>query len=144
MYPSRGTAPLSRTCAPNPAIDFETSPFRVNAELTPWPKRDHPRRAGVNSLGVGGTNAHAILEEPPAETPSEDSDWPYQLLTLSARSDAALDAASERLADYLEAHPEANLADVAFTLKEGRHGFEKRRAVVAETHAEAARPPQNP
>ncbi|MDJ0630912.1 MAG: SDR family NAD(P)-dependent oxidoreductase [Rhodobacter sp.] len=125
--------------APNPAIDFETSPFRVNDRLTPWPTRDHPRRAGVNSLGVGGTNAHVVLEEAPEALPSEDSGWPFQLLTLSARSEAALDAAADRLADHLEAHPEQPLADVAFTLKEGRHGFDKRRVVVAESHAEAAR-----
>ena len=50
---------------PNPTIDFETSPFRVNDRLTQWPEGPTPRRAGVNSLGVGGTNAHAILEEAP-------------------------------------------------------------------------------
>lgn len=51
--------------APNPAIDFEGSPFRVNDRLTDWPRRKDRRRAGVNSLGVGGTNAHVVLEEAP-------------------------------------------------------------------------------
>ncbi|APX22784.1 MAG: polyketide synthase [Rhodobacteraceae bacterium] len=125
--------------APNPAIDFDNSPFLVNDRLTPWPRAHHPRRAGVNSLGVGGTNAHAVLEEAPEMAPSEDSDWPFQILTLSARSKAALDEGAKRLAAHLRAHPEQPLADVAFTLKEGRHGFEKRRIVVAETHEEAAR-----
>lgn len=126
--------------APNPAIAFEGSPFRVNDRLTPWPEADHPRRAGVNSLGVGGTNAHVVLEEAPVRAASDESDWPFQLLTLSARSKAALDQASDRLADYLEGPgADANLADVAFTLKEGRHGFDRRRVVVAETAAEAAR-----
>ena len=80
--------------APNPAIEFEGSPFRVNDTLTDWPETDHPRRAGVNSLGVGGTNAHAVLEEAPAQAASEESDWPFQLLTLSAAKSDALGRAS--------------------------------------------------
>ena len=125
--------------APNPSIDFDGSPFMVNAALTPWARGAHPRRAGVNSLGVGGTNAHAVLQEAPERAASEDSDWPFQILTLSARSKAALDEQSRRLAAHLRAHPEQPLADVAFTLKEGRRAFEKRRVVVAESHEEAAR-----
>jgi acyl transferase domain-containing protein len=70
--------------APNPAIDFETSPFRVNDRLTDW--HAPVLRAGVNSLGVGGTNAHAVLQEAPARAASEAADWPFQPLVLSARS----------------------------------------------------------
>lgn len=125
--------------APNPAIDFDSSPFRVNAELTPWAPHKGPRRAGINSLGVGGTNAHAIIEEAPERAPSEESDWPFHLLTLSGRSKAALDANAANLVAHLRAHPDQPLADVAFTLKEGRHAFDMRRVVVAETHDEAAR-----
>ncbi|MBY6069268.1 acyltransferase domain-containing protein [Leisingera aquaemixtae] len=123
--------------APNPAIDFETSPFRVNAALTPWTPHKGPRRAGINSLGVGGTNAHVILEEAPERAPSEESDFPFQILCVSGQSKAALEANSQALADYLKANPEADLADVAYTLKEGRRGFAKRRVLVAETAAEA-------
>jgi acyl transferase domain-containing protein/thioesterase domain-containing protein/acyl carrier protein len=125
--------------APNPAIDFETGPFRVNDRLSDWPRRKGPRRAGVNSLGVGGTNAHAVLEEAPGVPPSDESDWPFQPLVLSARSRAALDAASARLAAHLRARPDQPLADVAWTLKEGRRAFERRRVLVAESHEEAAR-----
>lgn len=124
--------------APNPAIDFDGSPFRVNDRLTDWPRRAGPRRAGVNSLGVGGTNAHVVLEEAPAVAASEASDWPFQVLTLSARSASALGEASSRLAAHLRAHPEQPLADVAFTLKEGRRAFEHRRVLVAKSHEEAA------
>ncbi len=123
---------------PNPAIDFETSPFRVNNELTRWDGGATPLRAGVNSLGVGGTNAHIILEEAPRQPASDASDWPFQLLTISGRSKAALDANAKALADHLRSHPEQPLADIAWTLKEGRREFEKRRVVVAETHEEAA------
>ena len=125
--------------APNPAIDFEHSPFRVNDRLTDWPRAGHPRRAGVNSLGVGGTNAHVVLQEAPERTPSDESDWPFQILTVSGRSKAALEENAARLAAHLRAHPEQDLADVAFTLKEGRRAFEKRRVVVADSHEEAAR-----
>jgi acyl transferase domain-containing protein/thioesterase domain-containing protein/acyl carrier protein len=124
--------------APNPSIDFETSPFRVNAALADWQGDGAPRRAGVNSLGVGGTNAHAVLEEAPEAAASEASDWPFQPLVISARSRAALDEAARALAAHLRAHPEQPLADVAFTLKEGRRDFEKRRVLVAASHEEAA------
>ncbi|MBU3029965.1 type I polyketide synthase [Paracoccus marinaquae] len=125
--------------APNPAIDFAQSPFKVNDRLSDWPRlKGAPRRAGVNSLGVGGTNAHAIVEEAPARAASEDSDWPFQLLVLSARSKSALDQASRNLAAHLRAHPEQPLADVAWTLKQGRRAFEHRRIVVAGDHEDAA------
>ncbi|SDW24382.1 type I polyketide synthase [Roseicitreum antarcticum] len=123
--------------APNPSIDFEGSPFLVNDTLTPW-TGDGPRRAGVNSLGVGGTNAHAVLQSAPVRAASGDSDWPFQLLTLSAKSRGALDAGTARLAGHLRARPDQPLADVAYTLNQGRRAFERRRVVVAETHAEAA------
>ncbi|GGX48642.1 hypothetical protein GCM10007385_15830 [Tateyamaria omphalii] len=123
---------------PNPTIDFETSPFLVNDKLTDWVSTSGPRRAGVNSLGVGGTNAHAILEQAPAPAAHEPSDWPTHILTLSARSTAALDQASANLAAHLRSNPDQPLEDVAFTLKEGRRAFEKRRVVVADTHEEAA------
>ena len=70
--------------------------------------------------------------------PSEDSDWPFQILTLSGKSRAALEGNAARLAAHLRAHPEQPLADVAWTLKEGRRAFERRRVVVAATHEKAA------
>ena len=125
--------------APNPAIDFDGSPFRVNDRLRDWPRADHPRRAGVNALGVGGTNAHVVLEEAPERGASGQSDWPFQILTVSARSKAALADNATALAQHLRAHPEQPLADVAWTLKEGRRAFDRRMILVAESHAEAAR-----
>ena len=124
---------------PNPVIGFDGSPFRVNDTLTAWPQRAHPPRAGVNSLGVGGTNAHVVLEKAPVRTTSEVSDWPFQILTISGRSKAALDANSAALAAYLLANPDQPLADVAFTLHKGRRAFDKRRVIVAESHAQAAK-----
>lgn len=123
--------------APNPAIEFDSSPFRVNDRLSDWSGGKGPRRAGVNSLGVGGTNAFAVLEEAPARALSEESDWPFQLLCLSARSKAALDEGAQRLASHLEADQSQPLADVAWTLKQGRRAFEKRLVLVAESHEQA-------
>lgn len=123
---------------PNPSIDFEGGPFQVNHTLSPWVSHKGPRRAGVNSLGVGGTNAHAVVEEAPETAPSEPSDWPFQLLVVSGRSRAAVDANAKALAAHLRTHPELPLADVAYTLKQGRRAFEHRRVLVAETLEEAA------
>ncbi len=122
---------------PNPAIDFDTSPFKVNDTLTDWVSHKGPRRAGVNSLGVGGTNAHVVLEEAPERPASDEAEWPFHLLTISARSTKALDANSAALAAHIRANPDQSLADVAYTLQEGRRAFEKRRVLVARDAAEA-------
>ena len=124
--------------APNPAIPFEGSPFRVNDTLIDWPESAAPRRAAVNALGVGGTNAHMILEEAPERAASQDSDWPFQPLVISAHSKVALDANGAALAAHLRANPDQPLADVAHTLKNGRRGFAHRRVLAAHTHEEAA------
>ena len=110
---------------PNPKIDFTNSPFYVNTHLTEWQKNGAPRRAGVSSFGIGGTNAHVILEEAPAAAASGPS-RSWQLLLLSAKTRAALDRATANLANYLQQYPDANLADVAYTLQVGRRGFEHR------------------
>jgi acyl transferase domain-containing protein len=116
--------------SPNPQIDFAGSPFFVCTAAQPW-ETDGPRRAGVSSFGLGGTNVHAVLEEAPAAEPGDPPSRSAQLLVLSARTPAALDAAAARLADHLEARPDVELADVAWTLQVGRKGFEHRRIAVA-------------
>lgn len=120
----------------NPAIDFSRSPFVVNTALREW-QGAFPLRAGVSSFGVGGTNAHVVLEEAPA-VPASDVAHGAQLLMLSARTPAALAVQAQALAAHLEAQPDLNLADVAFTLAQGRKCFAQRAAVVAETCVEAA------
>ena len=123
--------------APNPKIDFANSPFVVNNRLTPWPRSSEPRRAGLSSFGVGGTNAHAVLEEAPLLQPTAPSPG-AQLLQLSAKTRSALDAMAVRLADHLDAEPAVNLADVAHTLRVGRSRFAHRMCVVADSTAHAA------
>jgi len=124
--------------ASNPVIEFESSPFSVNTSLRDWDGRGTPRRAGINSLGVGGTNAHTVIEEAPDRPASEEGDWPFHVLCISGRSKSALEDNSKALAAHLRANPDQPLADIAWSLKEGRRGFDKRRVVVAETHEEAA------
>ncbi|HEX7772880.1 MAG TPA: type I polyketide synthase, partial [Pyrinomonadaceae bacterium] len=122
----------------NPQIDFANSPFYVNTGLAEWNANGEPRRACVNSLGMGGTNAHVIVEEaPPAESSSEGRPW--QLLLLSAKTEAALDAATARLAAHLAQHPELNPSDVAYTLQAGRRALEFRRAIVCNGLEDAVR-----
>ncbi|WP_415835051.1 type I polyketide synthase, partial [Corallococcus soli] len=116
---------------PNPALELPESPFFVNDRPLPWdaPPGGAPRRAAVSSLGIGGTNAHVILEEPPRAETSAPAE-PYQLLVLSARTAGALQRATDNLADHLADLPEAPLADVAFTLQAGRQHFTHRRFAV--------------
>jgi len=131
-------APTLHYRQPNPACDFESSPFAVAGELQPWPRMPgRPRRAGVSSLGVGGTNAHVVMEEAPPRAPGSAS-RPWQVLVLSAQSPSALEANSAALAGYLAASPGTNLADMAFTLSTGRKTLAHRRVVVARDAAEAA------
>ncbi|HEX8275798.1 MAG TPA: beta-ketoacyl synthase N-terminal-like domain-containing protein [Longimicrobiaceae bacterium] len=129
--------PTLHYSAPNPKIDFASSPFFVNTELRPWKTDGHPRRAGVSSFGIGGTNAHVVLEEAPAPEPSEPA-RPWHLLVLSAKTTTALEAATDRLAAHLRARPEQALADVAWTLQTGRRAWEHRRVLVARDGADAA------
>ena len=123
---------------PNPLIDFENSPVYVNTKLVDWNANGAPRHAGVTSLGIGGTNAHVVLEEAPATTKRSATSKPYQLLVLSAKTDTALERATSNLADHLRDHSDLNLADVAFTCQAGRKAFARRRAVVARDIKEAA------
>lgn len=121
----------------NPRIDWNSSPFRVSATAVPWPRGPQPRLAGVSSFGVGGTNAHVIVEEAPLAAPAPPEDERCHLLPLSARDAAALAQASTDLAAHLRANPQP-LADVAWTLQVGRRDFAHRRFVVARNAAEAA------
>ncbi|NOH71943.1 acyltransferase domain-containing protein [Vibrio pectenicida] len=116
---------------PNPNIDFETSPFVMNTELSSFKQQGKPNNALVNSFGVGGTNACVILEAAP-DLPSGGDHQAPLLMTFSARSRNALIEMKQRMAAYLEGNPGANLADVAYTLQTGRKQFEFSTSVVGE------------
>ena len=132
----RGEIPPSlHFVSPNPKMRLDETPFYVSTQLHPWPARSTPRRAGVSAFGIGGTNAHAILEEAPAPEPSSES-RKAQVIVLSARSKPALERVTGALAAYLEKHADLPLADVAFTLQVGRRRFRHRRIVVCDSTAD--------
>jgi amino acid adenylation domain-containing protein len=113
----------------NPKIDFENSPFYVNAKLSEWKRDGYPLRAGVSSFGIGGTNAHIVLEEGPEQEPSSESRT-WKLLLLSTKTRSALERTTENLAEFLKKNPGINLADTAYTLQVGRCAFPHRRMAI--------------
>lgn len=137
MLRHRKLAPSLNFSSPNPQIDFAASPFFVNDKLRDWEGNGAPRRAGVSSFGIGGTNAHVMLEEPPVLPATLSSEGP-ELLLVSARNATALAEAVSALATRLEGASSPQLADVAFTLREGRKSFAHRQWVVANAPASAA------
>ncbi|MCW2246953.1 amino acid adenylation domain-containing protein [Azospirillum fermentarium] len=123
----------------NPRIDFAAGPFAVAAAAQPWPANGGPRRAGVSAFGIGGTNAHVVLEQAPTSAPAEPPADGPRLLLLSARSDDALEQAAAALAAHLAANPALPLADVAHTLAAGRAVFDHRAAAVVRDVPDAVR-----
>ncbi|MFF9155158.1 type I polyketide synthase [Streptomyces sp. NPDC014846] len=113
----------------NPAVDFATSFFEVNAATRVWPTGG-PRIAGVNALGVGGTNAHVVLAQAPHRGESAPATG-HELLLVSGKTPAAAEAAADRLADHLAVHPGTHLGDAARTLQVGRTHHAHRRFAVA-------------
>ncbi|MFI5639654.1 SDR family NAD(P)-dependent oxidoreductase [Streptomyces goshikiensis] len=119
----------------NPDIDWANSPLRVQRSAQPWtPPDGAPRRAGVSSFGAGGTLAHVVLEEPPAhlapDAPRPATPAAPVPVLLSAYDKHRLREVVNRLLDHLGAHPHTDLADLAFTLAEGRHHLRERAAAV--------------
>ncbi|MGA3025704.1 MAG: amino acid adenylation domain-containing protein [Bryobacteraceae bacterium] len=128
---------------PNPRIDFAGTPFYVNATLAEWKPAAFPRRAGVSAFGIGGTNAHLVLEEGP-KPPTESPAFSHHLLTISAKSEAALQRAAANLAGHLQSHADLPLADAAWTLQTGRRQFAQRRAVVCSSAEDAIKQLSDP
>ena len=125
--------PLLHYKAPNPRMDFAASAFYPVAKLTPWPRGDVPRLAGVSAFGVGGTNIHMVLQEAPAPavvdvTPAHGP----QVYPVSASSPEALSAAMTALGDWAAANPAADPAAVRATLIRGRHAYAERAVLVAD------------
>ncbi len=130
-------APNVNFHTPNPRIQFERSPYYVNTELADWRVEEGKTRiAGVSSFGMGGTNAHIVLEEAPEIEPSPPDD-DARLIVLSAKTGSALETASTRLAEHLRDRGEIGLKDAAYTLQSGREAFPVRRFAVCENKADA-------
>ncbi|MFK0294023.1 amino acid adenylation domain-containing protein [Streptomyces sp. NPDC090442] len=119
----------------NPHIDPDPTPFHFPTTASPWPD-GRPRVAAVSSFGIGGTNAHVVLEGSPDAGPEPVE--PHGPLFLSASSAAALRTDAERIADYLAAHPQAYGA-VLRHLRSGRPARRWRAAAVCPDAASAVR-----
>ncbi|WP_317933106.1 SDR family NAD(P)-dependent oxidoreductase [Streptomyces cellostaticus] len=117
---------------PSPHVDWSSGAVEVLREAREWPRSGRPRRAAVSAFGVSGTNAHLIVEEPaPVEQAADASVGVLGAagvvpLVLSARTDTALAAQTDRLADHLTAHQDMRLRDVARTLTGSRQTFDRR------------------
>jgi acyl transferase domain-containing protein/thioesterase domain-containing protein/acyl carrier protein len=119
----------------NPEIDFPQSPFYVTDHLQDW-SSEGPRRAGVMSTGMGGTNAVVILEEaPPAPAPQPVPECAPHLLVWSAKTATALEQATQRLGDFFRDDPD--MGDVAHTMQAGRKAYPYRRLLVCTDHNDA-------
>ena len=121
---------------PNPNIDFANSPFFVAAKAIPWPRGEVVRRAGVNVVDWEGRTYTLFWRRRPRSHPSGPS-RKVHLLLLSAKTSNSLDELSARLSAHLQAHPELNLADVAYTLQTGRQRLEFRKAILCSDHPQA-------
>jgi acyl transferase domain-containing protein/acyl carrier protein len=120
----------------NPALGLETTPFFVPSVARPWADGS-PRRAGVSAFGIGGTNAHVVLEASEIAQPSSASRR-WQLLCVSAKTEGAVRKIASALADHLANPPAPTLPDVAFTLAVGRRLHEHRSAIVCASGSEAS------
>ena len=120
----------------NPLLKLDGSPFALAREPQTWPRRNGaPRRAAISSFGFSGTNAHMIIEEAPALSGTAPAEGD-RLVTLSARSQAALTRAKAALAQYLQDHQSHSLASLAYTLNLRRRHEPFRAAFVVGSEPE--------
>ncbi|WP_077089111.1 type I polyketide synthase [Mycobacterium rhizamassiliense] len=118
---------------PSPHVDWSMGSVSLLTEPHPWPSQGGLRRAGVSSFGISGTNAHVIVEAPPAgsETVADRPAVPVAPWPLSAKSAVSLRSQAARLAEYLRAHDDLALADVGWSLA-ARSSFEHRAVLVGD------------
>ncbi len=119
----------------NPALQLNTSPFYVSKSTSPWPKNFDIRRAGISSLGVGGSNVHVIIEQPPIVAGEQYEKRPY-VVTLSSLNKQNLHLQKKQLSGHIHANPELALADIEFTSLYGRKLMPYRFSVVCNNRDE--------
>ena len=120
---------------PNPALVWDTLPVAIPTEAVAWPNGDAPRIAGVSSFGIGGTNAHVVLESPPTVNHAQSGTCvvpSVAVLPLSARTIGALRDLTGAYARWIEAHPSVELEDVCCNAATRRSGLNQRVAFDAQ------------
>lgn len=138
MLSHRTLVPQVNLRRPNPELELDGSPFVLSDTLRQWRTDGGPLRAGVSALGVGGTNAHVVLEEAPASPQREPAGPMLHVLPLSAAHPQALVELTGRMREHLRAHPDLPVADLISTAAVGRPHLRHRIAVVADSTAEFA------
>ncbi|CAL8085106.1 unnamed protein product [Orchesella dallaii] len=126
----------------NPAIDLDAVPAKIPLKAVNWPRQSGvPRLAGVSSFGITGTDAHAIIEEPPVfhskVLSSDDIDRPIHIMKISAKSDEALDILLENYKAFLNTGDIPKFQDIAYTANVGRADFSQRAILVAKSNEDA-------
>lgn len=122
---------------PNPQFDFINSPFYTSTSLEPWETNGVPRRAGISSFGIGGTNVHMVLEEGTHGERANTVPPSHHLLIISSKTRAALDRATEALGLHLKGNPDIDISSVAYTSQVGRSSFAYRRMLLCRDRNEA-------
>ncbi|MCX7920660.1 MAG: amino acid adenylation domain-containing protein [Clostridia bacterium] len=124
---------------PSNVIDFVQSPIYVNYSLKPWEKKNRPRRCGVSSFGISGTNCHIVLEEAPEHiTRIETGRGKYDIFTLSAKSEDSLKELIKSYRNYINNAHEFHINDLCYTANTGRGHYDYRLAMVVESKEDLA------
>jgi phthiocerol/phenolphthiocerol synthesis type-I polyketide synthase E len=126
---------------PNPEVNFESGPFYVNTKLKKWINDgEKPLYAGVSSFGIGGTNAHVILEEfLKSKRKTKTSSRPYQLLLYSAKTSSAKERFRKKLHTFISRNTEIHFPNLCYSLSVGRKSFRYRDFIVCRENNEAVR-----
>ncbi|WHX22549.1 SDR family NAD(P)-dependent oxidoreductase [Streptomyces malaysiensis subsp. malaysiensis] len=144
-----GTLPRSlHADEPTAQVDWTSGAVSLLAEARPWPVNGHPRRAGISSFGVSGTNAHVVLEQAPNPEPApkvdDGTEIPGLVATggiapwvLSAKTATALRAQAQCLLDHLESGADAHPVDIGWSLATTRTLHDHRAVILADTTAES-------
>lgn len=122
----------------NPHVPWKDIPVEVPTDGVPWPSGDARRVGGVSAFGFSGTNAHIVVEEAPAMVPrANEAERPAHILTISAKTEAALKIQAHQYVKYLSDYPDINLADVCYTAGAGRSHFDKRVSIITDSVSDA-------
>jgi len=122
----------------NEFIDFDSLPFNVLTQAEDWadPLHGQPRRIALSSFGFSGTNAHVVLEQAPQQIKLQQFAPPCYAFLVSGKTTASLDRRVSDLIQWLERHPDADLAEVSATLMLARDHYPHRVAVAGSSHSE--------
>lgn len=133
----RELPPMIHFERPNARINFVNSPIYINTKLRKWKTKDYPRRCGVSSFGIGGTNCHVVLEEAPkVERKSLSNNEKLKLLALSAKNENALKELANKYIENFNKIKQFDLEDICYTANTGRGHYNCRVALLVKNHDE--------